>query len=327
MSVDLNDEIMQDFLIEASEILETLNEQLVDLEQTPEDGDLLNSIFRGFHTIKGGASFLSLTNLVEVCHKAEDVFNLLRNDELALDADMMDAFLRVLDEVNAMFEKIRAGEDPDAAPPELLQQLQEMQDPQAAVSSEVSADDAGDAVAPEADAVESDTAAADESAGNDITDDEFEALLDSLHGDGSGPGAKAQDEASRASSQEGASADAANEITDDEFEGLLDSLHGKGTGPTGKADSADSAKADPDKTASSSGVSTPAEEISDDEFEAMLDNMHGKGKGPVAAKKPDAVKKQAVDNKPSSSTAETKAVSKPATEAKTPAPAKATPAP
>ena len=70
MSVDLNDEILQDFLVEAGEILEHLNEQLVDLEQTPEDGDLLNSIFRGFHTIKGGASFLSLTNLVEVCHKS-----------------------------------------------------------------------------------------------------------------------------------------------------------------------------------------------------------------------------------------------------------------
>ena len=121
MSIDLNDEILQDFLVEAGEILEQLNEQLVDLEQSPEDGDL-NSIFRGFHTIKGGASFLSLTNLVEICHKAEDVFNLLRNDELALDANMMDAFLRVLDEVNAMFEQIRSGEDP-AAPPELIQQL------------------------------------------------------------------------------------------------------------------------------------------------------------------------------------------------------------
>ena len=59
MTIDLNDEILQDFLVEAGEILEHLNEQLVDLEQSPDDSDLLNSIFRGFHTIKGGGSFLS----------------------------------------------------------------------------------------------------------------------------------------------------------------------------------------------------------------------------------------------------------------------------
>ena len=123
MAIDLNDEILQDFLVEAGEILEQLNEQLVDLEQSPDDNDLLNSIFRGFHTIKGGGSFLSLTNLVEVCHQSEDVFNLLRNQELSLNATMMDVFLRVLDELNSMFEEIRSGIDPSAAEEGLLQQL------------------------------------------------------------------------------------------------------------------------------------------------------------------------------------------------------------
>ena len=85
MAIDLEDEILQDFLLEAGEILETLNEQLVDLEQAPNDSDLLNSIFRGFHTIKGGGSFLALDNLVAVCHKSEDVFNLLRNNEIRLE--------------------------------------------------------------------------------------------------------------------------------------------------------------------------------------------------------------------------------------------------
>ncbi|MCP4432964.1 MAG: chemotaxis protein CheA, partial [Gammaproteobacteria bacterium] len=129
MAIDLSDEILQDFLVEAGEILDLLNEQLVDLEQSPDDSDLLNSIFRGFHTIKGGASFLSLTNLVEVCHKAEDIFNLLRNNELNLNADMMDSFLRVLDEVNHMFGQLREGVEPDAAPPELIEDLQNMQQP------------------------------------------------------------------------------------------------------------------------------------------------------------------------------------------------------
>lgn len=273
MSVDLNDEILQDFLVEACEILEQLNEQLVDLEQSPDDGDLLNSIFRGFHTVKGGASFLSLTNLVEICHRTEDVFNLLRNGELALDANMMDAFLRVLDEVNAMFEEIRGGEDPSAAPPELLQQLLEMQDADAEAAASVAEDAAAQSAAADADADEAApelrsgadaTAATDESCiapgGDDITDEEFESLLDSLHGQGAGPGAKAAEENDAAQGE-------ADEISDAEFEDLLDSLHGKGAGPGAK-----SAAKKSDEPAS--------DEITDDEFESLLDDMHGKGKGP-----------------------------------------------
>ena len=57
MAIDADDEILQDFLIEAGEILEQLSEQLVSLERNPEDIDLLNAIFRGFHTVKGGAGF------------------------------------------------------------------------------------------------------------------------------------------------------------------------------------------------------------------------------------------------------------------------------
>lgn len=57
MSFDVDEEILQDFLIEAGEILELLQEQLVALENNPDDADLLNAIFRGFHTVKGGAGF------------------------------------------------------------------------------------------------------------------------------------------------------------------------------------------------------------------------------------------------------------------------------
>ena len=55
MAIDPNDEILQDFLVEAGELLEALNEQLIDLEQNPDDRNLLNAVFRSFHTIKGGA--------------------------------------------------------------------------------------------------------------------------------------------------------------------------------------------------------------------------------------------------------------------------------
>ena len=124
MSIDADDEILQDFLVEAGEILERLNEELVELEQSPDDTDLLNAVFRSFHTIKGGASFLSLDGLVDVCHRAEDVFNVLRNGERSVDTDLMDTVLQVLDVVNSMFAEIQGGEMPTPADPALLKERQ-----------------------------------------------------------------------------------------------------------------------------------------------------------------------------------------------------------
>ena len=123
MALDTDDEILQDFLVEAEEILDGLNEQLVALETQPQDKDLLNSIFRGFHTIKGGAGFLSLEAMVNLCHKGEDVFNLLRQGERLVDADMMDTFLKVLDILNSMFAEVKAGSYPTAADPVIIDQL------------------------------------------------------------------------------------------------------------------------------------------------------------------------------------------------------------
>ncbi len=102
MSFDVDEDILQDFLIEASEILEQLSEQLVDLEKSPGDSELLNSIFRGFHTVKGGAGFLALSELVDVCHGAENVFDSLRNGLRAVTPELMDVILKSLDCVNEM---------------------------------------------------------------------------------------------------------------------------------------------------------------------------------------------------------------------------------
>src|SRR6056297_3471579 len=97
MSFELDDGIRQDFLVEANEIVEKLGSELVQLERQPDDSQLLNSIFRGFHTIKGGAGFLNVEPLVLVCHGAEEVFDSLRNGKLALDNQIMDTVLQVAD--------------------------------------------------------------------------------------------------------------------------------------------------------------------------------------------------------------------------------------
>ena len=85
----MDEEILQDFIVEAGEIIEKLDEQLVQIEKTPDDKELLNAIFRGFHTIKGGAGFLQLNPLVEVCHAAESLFDELRNGRVSMSSELM----------------------------------------------------------------------------------------------------------------------------------------------------------------------------------------------------------------------------------------------
>ena len=129
MALDADEEILQDFLVEAGEILEKLSEQLVDLEQHPDDSDLLNAIFRGFHTVKGGAGFLQLEALVNCCHAAENVFDTLRNHKRQVDAELMDVVLEALDQVNAMFEQVRNHEEPTPAPDHLIVALDALAQP------------------------------------------------------------------------------------------------------------------------------------------------------------------------------------------------------
>jgi len=116
-------ELLQDFLMEAGELLEDVDSKLVELEQSPEDRELLNTVFRGFHTIKGGAGFLDARALVELCHKTENLFDKLRSSELTLSAEMMDVILAATGEVHRMFGEMRGGHQPGAAPSDLLHNL------------------------------------------------------------------------------------------------------------------------------------------------------------------------------------------------------------
>ena len=112
----MDEDILQDFLVEATELVDQLNGQLMDLEQSPEDRDLLNAVFRGFHTIKGGAGFLSITALVEVCHRAENVFDKIRNGDVPYDAHAADVILRAYDVISDIIEALNGGATSEELP-------------------------------------------------------------------------------------------------------------------------------------------------------------------------------------------------------------------
>lgn len=302
MSFGADEEILQDFLVEAGEILEQLSEQLVELESRPDDADLLNAIFRGFHTVKGGAGFLQLNELVECCHIAENVFDILRKGERRVDSELMDVVLEALDTVNSMFGQVRERTEITPATPELLSALARLAEPAGAQPAPAPVEEVVEAVAepePEPQAPAGDitdnefellldslsaakadaepapaavSAAEGEPAGDEITDAEFESLLDQLHGKGQfAPDALAP----AAADAEGGAAAGGDEITDDEFEALLDQLHGKGNFAVDALESAVAAApaaAAPDAAAAGSDL------ITDHEFESLLDELHGKGK-------------------------------------------------
>ncbi|AEA67696.1 MULTISPECIES: chemotaxis protein CheA [Pseudomonas] len=350
MSFGADEEILQDFLVEAGEILEQLSEQLVELESRPDDADLLNAIFRGFHTVKGGAGFLQLNELVECCHIAENVFDILRKGERRVDSELMDVVLEALDAVNSMFSEVRERSPITAATPELLAALARLAEPQSAdeaapvaeaVAEEPVAEESGDitdnefeqlldslnavkaqAEAPAAPAAPPANATAD--ASDEITDDEFESLLDQLHGKGQfAPDAVTPAATPAAPKAAGDNSD----ITDDEFEALLDQLHGKGTFAVDALDSAIASAPTPAKPAAAAAGS---DLISDHEFESLLDELHGKGKftevgkaaaAPAAGTTATAVPAAKAAPKPAAKAPEPKA--EPAKPAATAAPAPA----
>lgn len=267
MALDADEEILQDFLVESGEILEQLSEQLVELENNPADGDLLNAIFRGFHTVKGGAGFMQLDALVDCCHKAENVFDTLRNGERTVDSNLMDVVLKALDVVNTQFDEIRSREAPTPADPQLLDQLARLASPESEDQN---------SAGPAASAAEATGQAG--SGGNagqqgDITDDEFEQLLDAID-------PKNQEATSGAASEESAQAASAassgddDEIGEDEFEALLDQLHGEGkhTGAPPEPDAVSDAG-----SGGEAGASGADDEITEGEFESLLDELHGPG--------------------------------------------------
>ena len=117
------EDLLQDFLQEAHDLLSDVDNKLVELEKMPDDRGLLNDIFRGFHTVKGGAGFLNATELVTLCHLTENLFDRLRNGELELTAELMDVIMDATKGVREMFGELGQMVQPQPADPAVIAAL------------------------------------------------------------------------------------------------------------------------------------------------------------------------------------------------------------
>ncbi|MEA1990102.1 MAG: chemotaxis protein CheA [Pseudomonadota bacterium] len=240
----MDEEILQDFLVEASELVDQLNEQLVDLEHSPTDSDLLNAVFRGFHTVKGGAGFLGITPLIEVCHRAENVFDKIRNGDVSYDAVAADVILRAFDVISDSIELLNDGErELPENDPQLLIDLDLLTKGGVAAEPVVEQPVVENGLKLE-EGVDPD---------GDMTDEEFEALLNQRDSVGS----KSNFSPTGLSLAEGVDPD--GDMTDEEFETLLNQRDSVGS----KSNSS------PTGLSLAEGVD-PDGDMTDEEFEALL---------------------------------------------------------
>jgi len=117
-------EIVESFIEESKEILENLNSDLVELESSPEDEELLNKIFRSFHTLKGTSGFLSLNKTTLVTHRCEDILNKLRKGQAKLTSELMDVILEAYDIITLLLNSIETNKSEDVEIEEIVAKLE-----------------------------------------------------------------------------------------------------------------------------------------------------------------------------------------------------------
>jgi two-component system chemotaxis sensor kinase CheA len=230
-------EILQDYLPEARELLEKAQDDTLRLESDPNNDEVLASVFRAFHTLKGGAGFLEADHLVSWTHHLEDLLDKLRSHTLVINGPMIDGVLRGLDVIDDMLQQLACGENPGPGPEELGQLIQELaagkRAERVSVNGPIECDPTPSpppsesmllvsqrpTVAGEAGLFleRTESAASSETAADEITDAEFEATLDALYGN-KAPGVTIASDSEHLNS---------DEISPEEFEQVLDQMYGK----------------------------------------------------------------------------------------------------
>lgn len=119
-------EIVESFIVETKEILDKLDVDLVEMEKRPDDNELLNSVFRHFHTIKGTSSFLGLDKLTGVTHKGEDILNKLRKGEARLNSTIMDSLLNAYDKMKSLLISIEEFQNEDVEVDDTIKELMDL---------------------------------------------------------------------------------------------------------------------------------------------------------------------------------------------------------
>lgn len=213
-------ELLEDFLTEAGELTVGLGPALMELTNPDDDGHAINALFRTFHTLKGSAGFLGFDPIVSLCHVSEDLCSLLRNGEDPTPEDI-DALSAAIDIVESQMLALQQGEEPPSAPQTVIDDLKVCIERDRAAPNDVA------------------------SPTDDVADDDFEALLDAVHG---------VDKA-HATEEKATPAQNSSSAVDDDFEALLDAAHG----------------VEKDKTEAPLDTQPTGE----DDFEALLDAAHG----------------------------------------------------
>jgi two-component system chemotaxis sensor kinase CheA len=236
MDPTLDRELRDDFLVEAGELILRLGDQLMQLETSPLDRELLNAVFRVFHTVKGGAGFLAIDPMVQLCHCAEELLNEARNGAVVLGPAQMDALLETLDQLNGMMDALNASTPLTPPPTSLLDRLRPVAlKPDVGRAKAVPDNRHTDAVEQAfermLDELSGRPAVTASTPEANISDGEFEALLDSLYGTGVAPGSDAVQAPAASAAPSHTPSSGNGSIDADEFEALLDSLHGKGLAP------------------------------------------------------------------------------------------------
>ncbi len=149
MTVDLS-HFQESFFTESAEHVETMESGFLELEQRPEDIDLLNRIFRAAHSIKGNAGMFNFTAIAGLTHKMENVLDLMRNEEIPVTPHGVDVLLRALDGLKGLLDAAQgAGEADQETIQGLEKELQACQDGENGGGATAAPSSAEDTVAPQ----------------------------------------------------------------------------------------------------------------------------------------------------------------------------------